>query len=269
MEYVLITGASSGIGKTFAEEYAASGSNLVLVARSHDKLGTLAARLQNNHGVDIQIFSQDLSLPDSAEKIFAFCNSHRFPVRTLINNAGFGCDSAFDSMPLEKIERMIVLHTLTLVKLTRLFISSMKERKNGQIVNVSSILAFAGVPYNAVYAATKSFVLSFSESIREELKGSGISVLALCPGLTETDIYHNTGIDPHSTFLPVGSSKQVVQDAIRALESKKPYTIPGFLNKLIIHTGRLLPRSLLLKTGMVLGRRTKSKINRTSERQTE
>ena len=260
MEHILITGASSGIGKVFAEEYASRGNNLVLVARSSEKLDALANTFRNTYEIDVRTCQQDLSLPDSAEKVFDFCKREQLMVRTLVNNAGFALDGAFDTQPLESHEKMIVLHTLTLIKLTYLFLPEMKHRNQGEILNLSSITAFQGVPYNAVYAATKAFVLSFSESIREELKNSGIRVLALCPGLTETDIFDKTGIDPHQTFMPVGPPEQVVKTAINALNKNKPYTVPGFANKILIHVGRVLPRSVMLKFALVLTRRKKSKI---------
>lgn len=260
MSYVLITGASSGIGKAFAEEYASRGNNLILVARSGTKLDALATELGGTHNIDVRTFIQDLSLPDSAEKVFDFCNRQNLAVGTLVNNAGFGLDGAFDSLPLETHEKMVVLHNLTLVKLTWLFLPEMKRRNQGDIINLSSVVAFQGIPYNAVYAATKAFVLTFSESIREELQHSGIRVFALCPGLTETEIFEKTGINPHRTLMPVGPPEPVVRAAIESLNKNKSYSVPGFINKILIHGGRLLPRTVMLKLGMVLSRREKSMI---------
>ena len=260
MSYVLITGASSGIGKVFAKEYASRGNNLILVARSGEKLEALADTLTGTYGINVRTFTQDLSLQDSAEKVFDFCKKEKLVVRTLVNNAGFGLNGAFDSLPLESHEKMVVLHNLTLIKLTYLFLPEMKRRNQGEILNVSSITAFQGIPYNAVYAATKAFVLSFSESIREELRHSGIHVFALCPGLTETEIFEKTGIDPYRTLMPVGPPEPVVRAAIKALQKNRTYSVPGLINKILIHGGRLLPRTLMLKLGMVLSRREKSTV---------
>ncbi|MCG8344490.1 MAG: SDR family oxidoreductase [Chlorobiales bacterium] len=262
MEYVLITGASSGIGKKFAEEYAARQNNLILVSRSEKKLKAVTDSLRGTYNIKVRTIAQDLSLPDSAEKVFDFCDRENLAVGTLVNNAGFGLDGAFDSLPLEELEKMIVLHNLTLVKLTWLFLPEMKRRNQGDIINLSSVLAFQGVPYNAVYAATKTFVLTFSESIREELRHSGIRVFALCPGLTETEIFKKTGINPHRTLMPVGPPEPVVRSAIKSLNKNKSYSVPGFINKILIHGGRLLPRTAMLKLGMILGRREKSTIKR-------
>ncbi len=262
MVYVLITGASSGIGKVFAEEYASRGSNLILVARSEEKLNALADALGKANNINVRTLAIDLSLPDSAEKVFDFCSRENLAVGTLVNNAGFGLEGAFDALPLEKLEKMVVLHNLTLIKLTRLFLPEMKRRKQGDIINLSSIVAFQGIPYNAIYAATKAFVLTFSESIREELRHSGIRVFALCPGLTETEIFEKTGINPHQTLMPVGPPEPVVRDAIKSLNKNKSYSVPGFINKILIHGGRLLPRTAMLKLGMVLSRREKSAVKR-------
>lgn len=258
MSYVLITGASSGLGKVFAQEYAAFGTNLILVARSEEKLLTLSAELRDKYNIDVRTFTQDLSLQESAEKVFAFCNREKLTVETLVNNAGFGLSGAFDSMPLESLEKMIILHNLTLMKLTYLFLPDMKHRNRGSVLNVSSITAFQGIPYNAVYAATKAFILTFSESIREELRYYGIKVCSLCPGLTETAIFDKAGIDPYQTLMPIGPPEPVVRAAINGLEKNRTIIIPGLINKILIHGGRLLPRSLMLKLGIVLGRNKKA-----------
>lgn len=265
MSYVLITGASSGIGKVFAEEYAARGSNLVLVARSAEKIEALAEAFKSKYTIDVHTIAQDLSLAGSAEEVFDYCSRNKLFVRTLINNAGFNLTGAFDSLPLESLEKMVVVHNLSLFKLTHLFLPEMKRRKQGEILNVSSFTAFQGVPYNAVYAATKAFVLIFSESIREELRDSGIHVLALCPGLTKTEIFKKTGIDPYRTLLPVGPPEKVVKTAIKALEKNRMYTVPGFINKILIHGGRLLPRTLMLKLGVILSRPEKSTVGQSGK----
>lgn len=254
MSYVLITGASSGIGETFAEEYASQGSNLILVARSEEKLRSLSGKLAGTYGIDVRTCIQDLSLPDSAEEVFDFCNREKLQVETLVNNAGFGLSGSFDTQPLEELEKMVVLHNLTLMKLTRLFLPGMREQNRGNIINLSSIMAFLSGPYGALYAASKAFVLTFTESIYMELRNTGVKIIALCPGFTETAIFKRTDFDPHRSMLPVGDPVTVVRSAIRALEEKKPYTVPGFMNKLIIHGGRLLPRSVILKLDMILGR---------------
>lgn len=254
MSYVLITGASSGIGETFAEEYASLGSNLILVARSQEKLRLLSGKLAGTYGIDIRTCIKDLSLPDSAEQVFDFCNREELQVETLVNNAGFGMSGSFDTQPLEELEKMVVLNNLTLMKLTRLFLPGMRTHNRGNIINLSSIMGFLGGPYGSIYAATKAFVLTFSESIYMELRNTGVRVIALCPGFTETSIFKNTDFDPHRSMLPVGDPVTVVRSAIRALEKKKPYIVPGVINKLVIHGGRLLPRSLILKLDMILGR---------------
>lgn len=182
----LITGASTGIGTSFAEEYAKRNHNLVLVARSEDKLQALAKRLSEAHGISAHVFAQDLSKPDSAEKVVQFCDEKNLQIDLLINNAGFGMLGDFLSHELSRLEEMITLNALTLVKLSRLFATKFAERKSGGIINVASTAAFQPVPNMAVYAATKAFVLSFSEAIAFELKEKGVRVMALCPGGTDT-----------------------------------------------------------------------------------
>ncbi len=252
MESVLITGATSGIGEAFAREYAARGSNILLVARSEKTLIALANELSAKHRIAVNVFRQDLSLPKSAENVASYCCNNGLFIHTLVNNAGFGLTGPFDTVPLDNLEKMVVLHNLTLMKLTGLLLPSMKQAKRGGIINVSSITGFQGVPFNAVYAATKAFTLSFSEAIREELRGSGIRVCAVCPGLTKTGLFVIAGIDPYKTMLPVGHPEPVVKAAIHALEKNRAVVIPGLINKIMIHGGRLIPRSLMVKLGVIL-----------------
>jgi len=254
MSSVLITGASSGIGEAFARQYASMGRDLVLVARSIEKLETLSRELSANRGVRVTVLRQDLSYPDSAEQLVSSCRKQSLDIEILVNNAGFGLVGPFDNAHLDKHESMVVLHNLTLIKLTSLLLPGMKRNKKGGIINVSSITAFQGVPFNAVYSATKAFILVFSEALREELLGTGINVCAVCPGLTRTSLFDVAGIDPDKTFLPVGSPEPVVRSAIRALEKNRAFVVPGIYNKLMIHGGRLLPRSLMVRLGVLLAR---------------
>jgi len=254
MSYVLVTGASSGIGKVFAEEYASRGRNLILVARSAEKLDVAEKELKAKHGIEVITYPCDLSKPQSAAEVHGFCSRNRFEVDTLVNNAGFNQSGPFNRLSIETHEQMITLHITTLVKLTHLFLPEMLKRNHGEIINLSSILAFQGVPYSATYAATKAFVLVFSESLREEVRKSGIKVTALCPGLTETGIFDEAGIDPHKTMLPVGRPLPVVRAAINAVIRNQAIIVPGFINKILIHTGRLLPRWLMLRVGLILSR---------------
>ncbi len=161
----LITGASTGIGTCFAEEYAKRKHNLVLVARSGDKLQALAKRLSEAHGIAAHVFVQDLSKPDSAEKVVRFCDEQNLEIELLINNAGFGMIGEFLSHDVSRLEEMMTLNAVTLVKLSRLFGAKFAARKSGGIINVASTAAFQPVPNMAVYAATKAFVLNFSEAI--------------------------------------------------------------------------------------------------------
>ncbi len=257
MGSVLITGASSGIGETFAREYASRGADLILVARSEEKLDAISGDLSRRHGVRVTTLQADLSLPESAENLVARCREGSLSIGTLVNNAGFGLNAPFGPESIDELESMLILHNLTLMKLTALLLPDMQKRNRGGILNVSSITAFQGVPFNAVYAATKAFILSFSEALREELRGSGINVCAVCPGLTRTAIFDIAGIDPDKTLLPIGAPEPVVKSAIRALEKNRPFVVPGLYNKIMIHGGRLLPRSVMVRLGMLLARNDK------------
>lgn len=254
MTSVLITGASSGIGEAFARQYASRGADLVLVARSKEKLDALSRELSRTHAISVTVLKQDLSHPDSAEKLVSSCQSQCIEIDVLVNNAGFWMVGPFSNEPLDELERMVVLHNLSLVKLTSLLLPGMKKRKRGGILNVSSITAFQGVPFNAVYAATKAFILSFSEALREELRGSGVNVCAVCPGLTRTKIFDITGVNPDKILLPVGLPEPVVKKAITGLEQNRAFVVPGLYNKILIHGGRVLPRSVMVRLGALLAR---------------
>ncbi|MEC9486205.1 MAG: SDR family oxidoreductase [Prosthecochloris sp.] len=254
MDRVLITGATSGIGEAFSREYAARGADLVLVARSAEQLETLAGELMEKNGITVTTFPQDLSIPQSAERLVSSCHNAGLAIGTLVNNAGFGQTGPFVTGPRERYEEMIVLHNLSLMKLTSLLLPAMKRRQRGGILNVASITAFHGIPYNAVYAATKAFILSFSESLREELLGTGVHVTASCPGMTRTALFEKAGMNPDNTLLPVGLPEPVAKASIKALEKNRPYVVPGLLNKLIVHGGKFLPRSFMVRLAILLAR---------------
>ncbi|HED30270.1 MAG TPA: SDR family oxidoreductase [Prosthecochloris aestuarii] len=266
MGSVLITGATSGIGEAFARQYAAKNSHLLLVARSQEMLRSLAERLAGSWNIRVDIFPLDLSDTCSAERLVAFCREKQLAIDILVNNAGFGLAGPFSNAQAEEIENMVNLHNLTMMKLSSLLLPDMLKRGQGGIINVSSITAFQGVPFNAVYAATKAFTLSLSEALHEELKGSGVHVCAVCPGLTKTPLFEKTGVDPHKTLLPVGDPAPVVKAAIKALERNKPLVVPGLVNKILIHGGRLLPRSLMVRMGVLLARNQTSDCRRPSTR---
>jgi short-subunit dehydrogenase len=243
INYVLITGASQGIGEVFAREFAKRGRNLILVARSKEKMTTISKELASKYSVKVEVIVSDLSDPRSAEKVFESCKS--FSVETLINNAGFGLIGDFSNQSLEKIEQMLTVNILTLTKLAHLFIPELKKHK-GSLINVASTAAFQPVPYMTAYAATKAYVLHFSEALHAELKAQGVTVLALCPGATKTGFFEAAEVDVAKTNLPMQTAETVVLTAMNALDAKKAFVVTGWKNKAASFTSRLAPRGLVV-----------------------
>jgi short-subunit dehydrogenase len=189
----LVTGASGGIGEAFARQLAAQGKDLILVARSEEKLHSLARELAAAHGVRTHVIVADLARHDSASALYAEIERLGLDVDLLINNAGYARAGAFAELALDEQADMIRLNVNTLVELSRLYLPAMRGRGWGGIINVASNAAFQPVPYLAVYAATKAFVLSFSEALAEEVARDGVSVMALCPGATATGFQERAG----------------------------------------------------------------------------
>jgi short-subunit dehydrogenase len=248
METALITGASSGIGAKFAEELASRGVNLILVARSQEKLENLAQTLETNCNIKTEIILQDLTQPNGSQSVFEKVQEKGLTVDLLVNNAGFGDYGAFSERPLSKQTAMIQLNITALVELTHCFLPQMIEKGEGNIINVASIAAFQPLPYLSVYAATKAFVLSFSEALWAENKSKGIKVLALCPGPTESEFFKVAEFP--SEFAGKGqltSAETVVKDALNALEKNQATSVTGGLgNQIIVNLPRFLPRQLIV-----------------------
>ena len=242
----LITGASFGIGLELARLFAREGHDLVLVARSADKLRQLASELEKAHGARSLILAVDLSNPGAAAYVLDQTSRADIDVDILVNNAGFGQYGFFAELDLEECLRQIQLNVTTLTHLTRLYLPEMIERQGGRILNVASTAAFQPGPLMAVYFATKAYVLHFSEALANELDGSGVTVTCLCPGATATE-FHKRAKAAEMKLLSMGSmdARTVAEDGYRGLMEKKPVVISGFKNWLVAQSVRFAPRKLV------------------------
>lgn len=245
----LITGASSGIGLELARVFAAQAVHLVLIARSEDKLKSLADELSRQYKIEVTMLGQDLSNPLSAQSVYDFCKSQNIQIDYLVNNAGFGDFGMFASSDWNKQLQMMNLNMVTLTWLTRLFLPDMIKSGYGKILNVASTAAFQPGPTMAVYYATKAYVLHFSEAISNELEGSGVTVTTLCPGATESGFQH--AADMGESKLVKGkklpSSRAVAEYGYQAMMKGTRVAIHGWKNYLMANSVRFTPRSWVLK----------------------
>src|SRR5437764_1366846 len=246
MNATLITGASSGIGEGFARKLAARGHNLLLVARTEEKLVMLCSELGRSKSIRAQYVAMDLSEPDAPARLFEEPQQRDLQIDFLINNAGFGSMGDFAKLNLERELNMIDLNIRSLVELTHRFLQPMRERRSGRIINVASTAGFQAVPYMATYAATKAFVLSFSEALAEENRSHGIHVMALCPGVTETNFFESAGMD-HPPMRISETPEEVVDTALRALGRHKSTVISGWFNLFTVAAERFVPRAVVTR----------------------
>ena len=241
----LITGASSGIGEEFARRYAAQKKDLVLVARSQDKLNKLAEEFTSQHGIRVTVFALDLSEPDAAERLWEETNRAGLEIDVLVNNAGFGTQRDVADDDPDRLEEEVRLNCLTVVGLTARYLPAMRERQNGTIINIASAAAFQPIPHMAVYAATKAFVLSFTEALWSETRKDGIRVLAVCPGSTDTPFFEHSG-----EGVVVGklrSTRQLLDNTMRALKTNKPSFVDGLGNAIVARFAvRVMPKRIIL-----------------------
>lgn len=214
----LITGASSGIGLELAKIHAEKGGDLVLVARSEDKLNALKEQLESKHKVSVNIIAEDLSDPASAERVFQQTEASGMQIDVLINNAGFGGHGNFHERSLKDEQNMMQLNMITLTNLTHLYLQGMVVRKRGKVLNVSSTASFIPGPLQAVYYATKAYVTSFSQAIAEEVKDHNVTVTALCPGAVATGFAEAGNLDDLEIFKNAKSPRSVAEVGYRGME---------------------------------------------------
>ena len=243
-DIALITGASSGIGEALAHRIARDGRHLVLVARRADRLQALAGELEKKYGVKAHVVARDLVQPGAVVELLDELKRRGLAVDWLVNNAGFGTAGRFDRLPVEREVEEIRLNVEALVELCGRCIPGMVARRSGAVMNVASLGGFAPGPYMSTYAATKAFVLSFTEGIAAELRGTGVQVLCVCPGFTRTEFQERAEVDvsgiPSFAWM---SAEQVADQAVRAI-GHGPVLVNGVLNSVMASTIRFVPRGL-------------------------
>jgi uncharacterized protein len=243
-KWALVTGASAGIGLELARQLAEGGANLFLTARRVDRLEQLASELAAKNGIRVEVFSADLTRGEAPGEIFAATTAKGIEIELLVNNAGFGAFGNAWEIPVEKMLEMIQVNCSAVVSLTRTYMPAMIARGRGDILIVASLAAFQPVPYNSVYAATKSFDLLFAQGIAEEARPHGVRVCALCPGSTETE-FQKVAEQPDRMFRKAETAEKVARVGLEALAAGKSYVVSGFKNKLMLESQRLAPRSLV------------------------
>ena len=252
----MVTGASSGIGAVFARRLAADGSDLVVVARRRERLDALADELQAAHGIAVECLVADLSDPGQLARVEARLREGERPVDLLVNNAGTGGHGAYASLAVDDVEAMVRLNLLAPVRLTAAALPVMVARGRGGIVNVSSISGEQPIPFVATYAATKAFLTSLSESLHEELRGSGVTVTAVLPGFTRSE-FHDRPDMGRSIPRPLWMTGEAVVDAaLAAVARGHAVCVPGFGYRLLVGLSRHAPRGLVRRVAGMVGRRT-------------
>lgn len=237
----LITGASTGIGAEFARELAARGMTLILVARNEPAMTTLAADLKTKHGVAVHVIAADLSREAAVSEVSTAVSALGLTVDLLVNNAGFMTYGPFETIDPAKDHAEVMVNIAALVGLSHAFLPGMLERRSGGVINIASIAGFQPIPYLAVYAATKAFVISFSVALWEECRDRNVCVLGLCPGTTTTELFERAAAKAAAVGQP-RTVKQVVATGLRALDRKRSLVVDGLQNTLLTHGPRMIPR---------------------------
>jgi len=248
---VLITGASSGIGREIAVQLAAEGADLVLVARNLPALTSLASQLSHRHGIRTTVIAYDLTQPNCGLQLVQEMQEQGLTVDVLVNNAGFGSYGQFETLAAQAEQQQIAVNVAAVVDLCHAFLPGMLQRGSGVVLNLASTAAFQPAPYMAVYAATKAFVLSFSEALWAEYRQRGVHVVALCPGPVETPFIDRLG-NPRArqtaVFAKPASAQQVAREALNAICGRAPLRIVGFGNWLMANSVRFAPRSWVARS---------------------
>lgn len=240
MEYVLITGATSGIGAELAKLFAQDGYGLVLVSSNQKRLEDIKGRIEERHPVPVYLFEQDLTQPGAAKNIKQQVQECKLDISVLVNNAGFGLAGPTDRIDLCQDEQLLMINVTNLVALCKLFLREMYEQGSGRILNVASTGAFMPGPYTSTYFASKAFVLSYTRAIRYEAREKGIQISTLCPGATKTGFFEREGLPVPANAMP---AEKVAQAAFKGLKRNKEIIIPGLMNRLM----QLFPLKLKMR----------------------
>ena len=246
---VLVTGGSSGIGLELARCFAMDGYNLVLAARSAAALEKAASELSSQYGIQATAIASDLGAPGGAQRLIDDITRRNSHIDVLVNNAGYGAVGAMENCDVNAHLGMIDLNVRALTELTRAYWPNMIKNRRGGVLNVSSMGGFAPGPFMAIYGASKAYVLSFSEALWEEARGTGLHVSCLCPGATRSDFHQRAGTD-HTPAgkVPMMSAAQVARIGYRAFQANKRVAVPGVANKLAAAIMHFIPNGILMKT---------------------
>lgn len=254
-KWALITGASSGMGKEYADILASKGMNIVLTARRLELLESLKKELESKYQITVELISQDLSKENAAQELFNFTLTKNIQIEVLINNAGFGLNSDFKNQPIDRIKDMIQLNITSLVELTKVFSDDMLKRSSGYILQIASIAGYTAIPTYAVYGATKSFVMNFGQALNIELAGSGVSVSTLNPGTTRTEFFDVSGHNMNDIQKKTMMDARVVSEiGIKGMLKRKSIIVPGIMNTLTVILIKFCSRNFIAKSAYKLMR---------------
>jgi uncharacterized protein len=247
-ETVLVTGASSGIGRELSHCFAADGSRLILLARRGGALQAVAEELRRRWKVDVRVLVQDLADPETPVRVIRHLQEQGLKVDVLVNNAGFGLQGRFGELPMDRQLAMVQVNMVALTHLTRLLLPEMRTRRRGGVLNVTSLAGFQPGPHMAIYYATKAYVLSLSEALAEEAVGTGVVITALCPGPTETGFAEVARMkDTHLWRMNRMSAREVAESGHRAFRRGRVVEVPGWWNRVLLFPVRILPRAWVRK----------------------